>query len=162
MSFIHNSLISKMNCAITKTIFAAKLCIVIVMIRRSAISSDYFSRDFRHLGLKQLIATCYKSREADLFSRHDSDTAICLNYWGTVNEDNIPSDNEISHYNLIGDGDFRSWECIEILKMADIVVTNPPFSLFSEYVAQLIAYDKKFLIIGPTERHFLQRNFPSD
>ena len=80
---------------------------------------DFFSRDFQELGLKQLIATCYKSREPDMFSRHDSDTAICLNYWGTVNEDNIPSDNEISHYNLIGDGDFRSWECIEILKMAD-------------------------------------------
>ncbi|MDR2104604.1 MAG: adenine-specific methyltransferase EcoRI family protein, partial [Deferribacteraceae bacterium] len=45
-------------------------------------------------------------------------------------------------------GDFRSFECIELLKEADIVVTNPPFSLFREYVAQLIKYDKKFLIIG--------------
>lgn len=83
-----------------------------------------------------------------MFSRHESDTAICLNYWGTENEDNLPSANEISQYNLIGDGDFRSWECIEILKMADIVVTNPPFSLLREYVAQLIEYDKKFLILG--------------
>ncbi len=49
---------------------------------------------------------------------------------------------------LKGDGDFRSQECIELLKEADIVVTNPPFSLFREYVAQLIEYDKKFLIIG--------------
>lgn len=47
-----------------------------------------------------------------------------------------------------GNGDFRSDECIELLKEADIVVTNPPFSLFREYVAQLIKYDKKFLIIG--------------
>ena len=49
---------------------------------------------------------------------------------------------------LDGDGDFRSKECIELLKQADIVVTNPPFSLFREYLAQLIKYDKKFLIIG--------------
>lgn len=49
---------------------------------------------------------------------------------------------------LIGDGDFRSPECVEILKEADIVVTNPPFSLFREYVAQLVGYKKQFLIIG--------------
>ena len=121
---------------------------------------DFFSCDFQELGLKQLIATCYKSREPDMFSRHDSDTAICLNYWGTVNEDNLPSANEISHYNLIGDGDFRSWECIELLKMADIVVTNLPFSLFREYVAQLIAYDKKFLIIGPWNAVTYKEIFP--
>lgn len=48
----------------------------------------------------------------------------------------------------MGGGDFRSAECIELLKQADIVVTNPPFSLFREYVAQLIQYDKKFVIIG--------------
>ncbi|MBP3224742.1 MAG: modification methylase, partial [Campylobacter sp.] len=49
---------------------------------------------------------------------------------------------------LNGDGDFRSPECIEFLKQSDIVVTNPPFSLFREYVAQLMEFDKKFLIIG--------------
>ena len=49
---------------------------------------------------------------------------------------------------LKGDGDFRSEECVELLKQADIVVSNPPFSLFREYVAQLVKYDKKFLIIG--------------
>lgn len=49
---------------------------------------------------------------------------------------------------LKGDGDFRSAECIELLKQADIVVTNPPFSLFREYVAQLIKYEKKFIIVG--------------
>ena len=47
-----------------------------------------------------------------------------------------------------GNGDFRSTECVELLKQADIVVTNPPFSLFREYVAQLFNFDKKFLIIG--------------
>jgi len=49
---------------------------------------------------------------------------------------------------LEGDGDFRSEESVELLKQADIVVTNPPFSLFREYVAQLVEYDKKFLILG--------------
>ncbi len=49
---------------------------------------------------------------------------------------------------LKGNGDFRSEECIELLKQADIVCTNPPFSLFREYVAQLVEYDKKFLILG--------------
>ena len=49
---------------------------------------------------------------------------------------------------LEGDGDFRSPECVELLKQADVVVTNPPFSLFREYLAQLIEYNKKFAIIG--------------
>lgn len=49
---------------------------------------------------------------------------------------------------LKGDGDFRSQECIELLKESDIVVTNPPFSLFRKYVAQLVEYDKEFIIIG--------------
>lgn len=60
----------------------------------------------------------------------------------------IVDDDEIGVKVLKGDGDFRSAECIEILKMADIVVTNPPFSLFREYIAQLVKYGKKFLILG--------------
>ena len=65
-----------------------------------------------------------------------------------VISDHIPNAEEIGVKPLKGDGDFRSKECIELLKEADIVVTNPPFSLFREYVAQLMEYDKKFLIIG--------------
>lgn len=61
---------------------------------------------------------------------------------------------------LHGDGDFRSAECIELLKQADIVVTNPPFSLFREYVAQLIAYNKKFLIIGNQNAITYKEIFP--
>ena len=60
----------------------------------------------------------------------------------------MPSPEEIGIHKLKGDGDFRSPECIELLKEADIVVTNPPFSLFREYVGQLIEYDKKFIIVG--------------
>ncbi len=55
---------------------------------------------------------------------------------------------EIRIFDLRGDGDFRSPECIELLKQADVVVTNPPFSLFREYVSQLMEHDKKFLIVG--------------
>lgn len=108
----------------------------------------YFSYNFEHLGLKRLIATCYKSQDTDLFSKNNDDQAVYLIYDGDQDGDNIPSKDEIKVNTLKGDGDFRSDECIELLKQADIVVTNPPFSLFREYVAQLIAYDKKFLIIG--------------
>lgn len=60
------------------------------------------------------------------------------------------SSNIVQKTPLKGDGDFRSEESIELLKQADIVVTNPPFSLFREYVAQLVEYNKKFLMIGNT------------
>jgi hypothetical protein len=108
----------------------------------------YFSYNFEKLGLKRLIATCYKSRELDLFSQNDSDHAICLEYTGDKNGNNVPDVNEIGIRKLSGDGDFRSDESIELLQQADIVVTNPPFSLCREYVAQLVEHNKKFLIIG--------------
>jgi hypothetical protein len=108
----------------------------------------YFSYNFEQLGLKKLITTCYKSQNADLFSQNDSEKAIFLEYAGDKNGDNIPNPQEIGIKHLKGDGDFRSRECIELLKQADIVVTNPPFSLFREYIAQLIKYNKKFIIIG--------------
>ncbi len=108
----------------------------------------YFAYLFEALGLKRLITTCYKNQERDLFSRHDCERAIWLEYLGDRNGNRVPDPEEIGIRQLEGDGDFRSLECIELLKQADIVVTNPPFSLFREYVAQLIKYDKKFIIIG--------------
>lgn len=108
----------------------------------------YFSYNFEKLGLKKLITTCYKNQNPDLFSQHDTEKAIYLEYEGDKNGNNVPNPEEIGIKHLKGDGDFRSKECIELLKQADIVVTNPPFSLFREYVAQLVDYDKKFLIIG--------------
>ena len=108
----------------------------------------FFSYNFEKYGLKKLITTCYKSQERDLFSNNKSEQAIYLEYTGDKNGNNVPDPNEIGIKKLKGDGDFRSKESIELLKQADIVVTNPPFSLFREYVAQLIEYDKKFLIIG--------------
>lgn len=108
----------------------------------------YFSYNFEKLGLKKLITTCYKNQNSDLFSKNDSERAIWLEYNGDKNCNHIPDPEEIGINYFKGDGDFRSKECVELLKQADIVVTNPPFSLFREYVAQLIEFDKKFIIIG--------------
>lgn len=108
----------------------------------------YFSYNFEYLGLKKLITTCYKNQEMDLFSMHDQESAIALVYEGEKDNGRVPTVDNIGVIELKGDGDFRSPEAIEFLKEADIVVTNPPFSLFREYVEQLIEYDKKFLIIG--------------
>ena len=108
----------------------------------------YFSYNFENLGLKRLITTCYKNQERDLFSNHKSENAIWLEYTGDKNGDRVPNPEEIGIHKLKGDGDFRSQESIDLLTQADIVVTNPPFSLFREYVAQLIEHEKKFLIIG--------------
>ena len=108
----------------------------------------FFSYNFEKFGLKKLIATCYKSQDSDLFSQNNSERAIYLEYTGDKSGNNVPDAEEIGIKHLQGDGDFRSKECIELLKQADIVVTNPPFSLFREYVAQLVEYDKKFVIIG--------------
>lgn len=106
----------------------------------------YFAYNFEFLGLRKLITTCYKNQNADLFSQNDCETAVCLEYYGDKNGNHIPDAEEIGIKPLKGDGDFRSKECIEILKESDIIVTNPPFSLFREYMAQLMKYDKKFLI----------------
>lgn len=108
----------------------------------------YFSYNFEKLGLKKLITTCYKNQDRDLFSQNASEQAVWLEYEGDKNGNGVPDVNEIGVKYFKGDGDFRSLECIELLKQADIVVTNPPFSLFREYIAQLIKFEKKFLIVG--------------
>lgn len=108
----------------------------------------YFSYNFEYLGLKKLITTCYKNQEMDLFSVHDQESAIALIYEGEKDNGRVPTVENIGVIDLEGDGDFRSPEAIEFLREADIIVTNPPFSLFREYMAQLIEYEKKFLIIG--------------
>lgn len=120
----------------------------------------YFAYNFEFLGLKKLIATCYKNQDVNLFSEGTSERAVYLIYEGDKNGNHIPDDEEIEVLPLKDDGDFRSPECIEFLKEADIIVTNPPFSLFREYVAQLIKYDKKFLIIGPYNAIKYKEIFP--
>ena len=102
----------------------------------------YFSNSFEHLGLKKLIATHYK--EANLFT---SEPPYKLEYNGDKNGNRMPDQSEFMK-EMISDGDFRRDECIDLLNQADIVVTNPPFSLFREYASQLIENNKKFLILG--------------
>lgn len=120
----------------------------------------YFAYNFEFLGLKKLITTCYKNQNADLFSQNESESAVYLIYEGDKNGNHIPDAEEIGVLPLKGNGDFRSKECIELLKEADIVVTNPPFSLFREYVSQLIEYDKKFIIIGNVNALSYKEIFP--
>lgn len=120
----------------------------------------YFSHNFEQLGLKKLITTCYKSQNRDLFSQNDSERAIWLEYFGDRNGNRVPDPEEIGIHYFKGDGDFRSSECIELLKDADIVVTNPPFSLFREYVAQLMKYEKKFVIVGHQNAIHYKEIFP--
>ncbi len=110
----------------------------------------YFQLNFEFLSLKRLITTCYKSKQVDMFSQHDAERAIGVEYTGA----------EPKVFHLEGDGDFRSAECVELLKQADIVVTNPPFSLFREYLAQLMKYDKQFLIIGNMNATIYKEIFP--
>lgn len=120
----------------------------------------FFVRNFKEFGLKRLITTCYKSSQYDLFSDHSEEHAVMLDYRG--GDDNNPDLKQIAAkaVPLKGDGDFRSRECIDLLKESDIVVTNPPFSLFREYVAQLMKYEKKFLIIGNQNAITYKEIFP--
>lgn len=129
----------------------------------------YFVLNFKRLGLKKLIATCYKNQDADLFSMQECEQAVHMilteekldklieKNGGYLTVDCFP---EIEALPLKGDGDFRSPECVELLKEADIVCTNPPFSLFREYVAQLIQYEKRFLIIGNMNAITYKEIFP--
>ena len=110
----------------------------------------YFSLNFEHLGLKKLISTGYK----------ENGKGVVYIYEGDKNGNRMPDFEEIDVKELQGNGDFRSQECIEFLKESDIVVTNPPFSLFREYVATLVEYGKQFLIIGNMNAITYKEIFP--
>ena len=110
----------------------------------------FFSMNFEFLGLKKLISTGYKA----------DGKGVKLVYEGDKNGNKIPDYDEIEVTELEGNGDFRSPECIELLKESDIVVTNPPFSLFREYMAQLVEYGKQFLIIGSQNAITYKEIFP--
>lgn len=109
---------------------------------------NYFSSNFEKLGLKKIITACYKNQEKGLFDNTKKEKGYYSEHTREKGEKNITDTDKIDLVQFKEDGDFRSKESIELLKQSDIVVTNPPFSLFREYVAQLIKYDKKFLIIG--------------
>ena len=110
----------------------------------------YFSKNFEFLGLKKLITTGYKAEGK----------GVVLVYEGDKNGNHKVEDNEIVVRELEGSGDFRSEECVEFLKEADVVVTNPPFSLFREYIKQLMDYGKKFLVIGSMNAITYKEIFP--
>lgn len=110
----------------------------------------YFSLNYEFLGLKGLICTKY----------NPNGRGVKYEYYGDLNGNNYPDEEEIFTSELEGDGDFRSEECVEILKKCDIVCTNPPFSLFRQYVAQLFEYKKDFLIIGNVNAITYKEVFP--
>jgi len=127
----------------------------------------YFAMNFNQLGLKKLVATCYdgspiagsqseryaNSEETQIKVPHKIviSEVTDLNGDGAINLADVEyllKNNKNVLTKLEGNGDFRSEECVELLEEADIVVTNPPFSLFREYVVQLMEHGKSFLIIG--------------
>lgn len=143
----------------------------------------YFAMNFNALGLKKLIATCYATSpivytqlslfgEPEFMGIEESGQKPYKVIITEVKDENRDGRIDLADVEYLiknkknvltlldGDGDFRSEECTELLKEADVVVTNPPFSLFREYLAQLIAYDKKFLIIGNVNAITYKEVFP--
>lgn len=100
----------------------------------------YFKLNFKKLGLKKLIATHFDPNKP----------TYKLELTGDINEDGEINDLDIVKTPLEGNGDFRSPECVELLNEADIVVTNPPFSLMREYVPLMMEHNKKFIVLGNT------------
>lgn len=149
----------------------------------------YFALNFNPLGLKKLIATCYSGSpiaggeyQPSLFDddvdentgRHRRAYKAVVNVFrdttgdGGLDMDDIRNlldsgENELTELHgdgIYGAGDFRSKECLELLDEADIVVTNPPFSLFREYVATLMEHGKKFVIMGNKNAITYKEAFP--
>lgn len=110
----------------------------------------YFARKFEDWGLKRLISTGYK----------ENGHGVMYVYEGDKNGNRMPDRDEWVVTELKGNGDFRSNECVEFLKEADVIVTNPPFSLFRQYVAQLVEYEKRFLILGNNNAITYKEIFP--
>lgn len=139
----------------------------------------YFALRFNQLGLKKLICTCYNGSPVQgnelpiLFKWEDEEPKKIaykveitevrdLNGDGAVDLSDVRYllQNDKNVISTLETGDFRSRECIELLKQADVVVTNPPFSLFREYIAQLMEYGKKFLIVGHQNAITYKEVFP--
>lgn len=141
----------------------------------------YFVLNFNRLGLKKLIATCYTGspiagKQLSLFDIIGDDEekqdkpykAVVTKVYDVTGDGGVDMfdvaelfkshENELTE--LYGDGDFRSEECLALLDEADIVVTNPPFSLFREYVTTLMEHDKKFIIIGNVNAITYKEFFP--
>lgn len=143
----------------------------------------YFAMNFNHLGLKKLICTCYATSPVAWVQLSIFDNANVIIKSENGKQPYKIEITEVLDYNgdgaidlsdveyllknkkntlsvLQGDGDFRSAECIELLKEADIVVTNPPYSLFKEYIPLLVEYEKNFLVMGPMNACHYKEIFP--
>ena len=146
----------------------------------------YFVLNFNRIGLKQLVASNYNlssvaNTQLELFDDNETDKPVKGRSKVTANRfiindvDDLHDEVDVDSKDIAlrlqanknnecrplnGDGDFRSAECIELLKQADIVATNPPFSLFREYVRQLVYYQKQFVIIGPLGAISYKEIFP--
>lgn len=137
----------------------------------------YFALNFRALGLKRLVCTCYNGSpvsgseltlEGFGFEPEREAYKVVINEIPDANGDGAVDLSDVrcllqSGRNVLTTletGDFRSAECVELLKEADIVVTNPPFSLFREYIAQIMRYEKKFLVIGNQNAITYKEIFP--
>ena len=139
----------------------------------------YFALRFNQLGLKKLICTCYNGspvqgdelmidwgdfteKPKKIAYKVEITEVRDLNGDGAVDLSDVQYllKNDKNVLSILKTGDFRDPECIELLKEADIVVTNPPFSLFREYIAQLMEYEKKFLIIGNVNAVSYKEVFP--
>ena len=120
----------------------------------------YFVIYFEVLGIKKVIATCYKNNNADLFSQETTEKAVCLEYEGNPKYTSESDFARIPCRELKGNGDFRSEECVEFLKEADIVCTNPPFSKMKEYLPFLITNNKDFIILGNLNHATWAETFP--
>ena len=139
----------------------------------------YFALRFNQLGLKKLICTCYNGSPVqgnelmiDFGDFTDEPKKIAykveikevkdLNGDGAVDLSDVQYllKNDKNVISTLKTGDFRDPECIELLKQADVVVTNPPFSLFREYIGQLMEYEKKFLIVGHQNAITYKEVFP--
>ena len=105
----------------------------------------YFAINFEELQLKAVLTSCYKEQPNSIFAEESSESGFFFEYTNSEIEKSQLNSPIVTPFN--GSGDFRSNESIELLKRSDIVVTNPPFSLFREYVEQLVKHNKKFLII---------------
>ena len=139
----------------------------------------YFALRFNQLGLKKLICTCYNGSPMQgnelVFRFDDADSGPQkvaykmevtevkdMNGDGAVDLSDVRYllMNDKNVMSILQTGDFRSPECVALLKEADIVVSNPPFSLFREYIGQLMAYDKKFIIVGHQNAITYKEVFP--
>ena len=112
---------------------------------------QHFDNNFKRFGLRRLITTCYRNRQHDAFAKGDPERGpvVCTKTRHGVRREA-----------LAGDGDFRSPDCVELLKQADIVATNPPFSLIREFITQLVEHQKQFIVLGPLSAATSKDLFP--